>query len=176
VSNYKGEAKMKEIIPQERIENKILLIRGQKVMLDHHLAQLYGVETKHLKRQVRRNIKRFPSDFMFQLTKEENLRCQNVTSTHGGQRYLPYAFTEQGIAMLSSVLNSEKAIQVNIIIMRAFVRLKQMISTHKELAYKIEELERKYKKHDIEIETIFGAIKKMLEPPKTPPRKIGFNV
>lgn len=166
---------MKDIIPQERIESKIFFIRGQKVMQDYHLAELYGIEAKYLKRQVRRNRKRFPPDFMFQLTKDESLRCQNVSSSHGGRRYLSYVFTEQGIAMLSSVLNSEKAIQVNIMIMRAFVRLKQMITTHKGLANKIEELERKYKKHDLDIETIFGAIKKMLEPPKSPPRKFGFQ-
>lgn len=169
---------MKGIIPQERIESKIFFIRGQKVMLDSDLAELYGIETKYLKRQVKRNFSRFPSDFMFELGREEynSLRCLFGTLERGRHsKYPPFAFTEQGIAMLSSVLNSEQAIQVNIIIMRAFVRLKQMIATHKELAHKIEELERKYKKHDVEIETIFGAIKKMLEPPKSPPRKFGFQ-
>ena len=166
---------MKDIIPQERIESKIFLIRGQKVILDLALAELYVVETKHLKRQVRRNLKRFPSDFMFQLTKHENLRCQNVTSSHGGQRYLPYAFTEQGIAMLSSVLNSERAIQVNIAIMRAFTRIRKIMATHKELAHKIEELERKHSKHELEITTIFKVLKKMLEPPPPARRKIGFR-
>jgi hypothetical protein len=175
---------MKDIIPTERIESKIFLIRGQKVMLDVDLADLYGVQTRTLNQAVKRNIERFPEDFMFQLTWDETkcLRSQIVilkdNETKRGKhiKYPPYAFTEQGVAMLSSVLRSKRAIQVNIMIMRTFIRLKQMIATHKELAYKIEELERKYKKHDIEIESIFGVIKKMLEPPKSPPRKIGFDV
>ncbi|MBI5699430.1 ORF6N domain-containing protein [Candidatus Saganbacteria bacterium] len=168
---------MKDIIPQERIESKIFLIRGQKVILDVDLANLYGVKTFVLNQAVKRNIERFPDDFMFQLSKEETniLKSQFVISSWGGRRTFPYAFTEQGIAMLSGILNSKRAIHVNIMIMRTFIRLKQMITTHKELAHKIEELERKYKKHDIEIETIFGAIKKMLEPPKSPPRKFGFQ-
>jgi aminoglycoside N3'-acetyltransferase len=168
---------MKDIIPQERIENKIFLIRGQKVILDVDLANLYGVKTFVLNQAVKRNLERFPGDFMFRLNKEESniLKSHFVMSSWGGRRTLPYAFTEQGIAMLSGILNSKRAIHVNIMIMRTFIRLKQMITTHKELAHKIEELERKYKKHDVEIETIFGAIKKMLEPPKSPPRKFGFQ-
>src|SRR3989338_1643970 len=114
---------MKDLIPRGVIENKIYLIRDRKVMLDADLAGLYGVETKNMNLQVKRNIKRFPHDFMFQVTKKENLRLQIATSSYGGRRYLPYVFTEQGIAMLSSVLNSERAIEVNIAIMRAFVRL-----------------------------------------------------
>ncbi len=168
---------MRYIIPQERIENKIFLIRGQKVILDVDLSNLYGVKTFVLNQAVKRNIERFPDDFMFRLSKEEAniLKSQFVISSWGGRRTFPYAFTEQGIAMLSGILNSKKAIHVNIMIMRTFIKLKQMIATHKELAHKIEELERKYKKHDLEIETIFGAIKKMLEPPKSSPRKFGFQ-
>src|SRR4030042_6237664 len=121
------------IIPQEIIENKILFIRGKKVMLDKDLAMLYGVETKVLNQAIKRNITRFPEDFMFQLTSEEfqNLRSQIVTSSWGGQRYFPYAFTENGVAMLSSVLNSERAVDVNIQIMRTFTRLREMLLTHR---------------------------------------------
>jgi len=143
-------------------------------MLDRDLANLYGVETKYLKRQVNRNISRFPDDFMFQLTREElnNLRLHFGTSSWGGTRYLPYAFTEQGIAMLSSVLNSERAIQVNIQIMRAFIKLKEMLSTHKDLKQKIEEMEKKY---DYQFKIVFDAIKQLLEPPVKPKVKIGFQ-
>jgi len=154
-------------------------------MLDVDLARLYGVPTKRLNEQVRRNIKRFPEDFMFQLTKNEyqnfksqflisSLRSQFATSNRGGRRYLPYAFTEQGVAMLSSVLKSERAIQVNIAIMRAFVKLREILSTHKELAHKLNELERKIEKHDAEIQAIFEAIRQLMKPPKSHPRKIGF--
>jgi phage regulator Rha-like protein len=143
------------LIPIERIEKQIFLIRGQKVMLDSHLALLYGVSTKRLNEQVRRNISRFPDDFMFQLTQAEYelLRSQIATSKYGsgGRRYLPLAFTEQGVAMLSTVLNSERAIQVNIAIMRAFVKLRQILATHKDLVHKLEELEKKYETHDIQI-------------------------
>ena len=135
-------------IPAERITKKIYLIRGQKIMLDRDLAELYGVQTKVLKQAVRRNISRFPNDFMFELTDEEfqNWRSQIVTSKSDrmGLRYKPMAFTEQGVAMLSSVLNSKRAIQVNIQIMRAFTRLRQMLSTHDELKKKIESMEKKY--------------------------------
>jgi hypothetical protein len=131
-------------IPVERIEKTILLIRGEKVILDRTLAELYGVETKQLKRAVRRNIERFPTDFMFEVTQKEfnDLRYQFGTSSWGGTRYKPMAFTEQGVAMLSSVLNSRRAIEVNILIMRAFVRLRAMISSHKELLRKLEEMEK----------------------------------
>ena len=125
------------VIPQKIIEDKIFFIREQKVMLDRDLAGLYQVETKYLTRQVRRNLSRFAGDFMFRLSSEEFLRCQNVTSSWGGRRYLPFVFTEQGVAMLSTVLNSERAVQVNIAIMRTFVKLRQIFSTHKELAYKL---------------------------------------
>ena len=162
---------MSNLIPQEVIENKIYLIRGHKVMLDIDLAKLYDVETKNLNLQVKRNIKRFPEDFMFQLTKEENLRLQFATSSYGGRRYLPYVFTEQGVAMLSSVLNSERAIEVNIAIMRAFVRLREILLTHKDLAAKIAALELKYENYDMRfseydkhIMAIFEAIRKLMTP------------
>lgn len=175
---------MKEAIPQEVIENKIYLIRGHKVMLSTHLANLYGVKVKALIQAVKRNTERFPEDFMFQLTWTEvqSLRSQFVTlekivtSTKGRHfKYEPYAFTEQGVAMLSSVLNSKKAIQVNIVIMRAFVKLRQILSTHKELVHKLNELERKFEKHDVEIQSIFGAIRQLMAPPEPPKRRIGFR-
>jgi hypothetical protein len=125
---------------------------------------------------VKRNRKRFPKDFMFELTKTEYLRCQNVTSSYGGRRYLPYAFTEQGVAMLSSVLNSETAIEINIIIMRAFVRLRQILSSHKELAQKLKELEQKVGGHDENIFELFEAIRKLMQPEEKPAKRIGFVV
>ena len=167
------------------IENKILLIRGQKVMLDRDLAMLYNVATRDLNKAVSRNINRFPPDFMFQLTKDEydNLKFQFGTSSlhnnkpnWGGTRKLPYAFTEQGVAMLSSVLRSDRAVQVNILIMRAFVKLREILSTHKELAQKLKELELKMETHDEQIAAIFEAINKLLQPPKEIKRKIGFVV
>ena len=177
--NKKRTTKPQVIVPVEIIEKKIFLIRGHKVMLDSDLAELYGVETKVLVRAIKRNIERFPPDFMFQLTKEEfdNLRFHFGTSSQwGGRRYLPYAFTEQGVAMLSSVLRSKRAIQVNIAIMRVFVKLRQILSTHKELAYKLAELERKIERHDEEIKVIFDAIRQLVTPPEKPRRRIGFNV
>lgn len=143
-------------------------------MLDKDLAVLYGVETKMLNRAVKRNIERFPDDFMFQLTKEdfENLRFYFGTSSWGGQRYLPYAFTENGVAMLSSVLNSKRAIQVNIQIMRTFTKLKEFILTHKELQKKIEDMEKKY---DHQFKIVFDAIKQLLVPPEIKKKKIGFK-
>ena len=170
---------MSNLIPQEVVENKIYLIRGQKVMLGKDLASLYGVTVKRLNEQVKRNIKRFPDDFMLVLTRQEvmNLRSQIATSRWGGERYLPCVFTEQGVAMLSSVLNSERAIQVNIAIMRAFVKLRQILSTHKELAYKLKELEARIGKHDEDIGSIFEAIRQLMAPPPEPPkRKIGFRM
>ncbi len=177
---------MKDLIPQEVIENKIYLMRGHKVMMSRDLAVLYGVTTKRLNEQVKRNIKRFPDDFMLQLTIEEALMFQSGTSSSRSQfatlkqgqniKYLPYAFTEQGVAMLSSVLNSERAIQANIAIMRAFVKLRQILSTHKELVHKLEELERKIEKHDVDIQSIFGAIRQLMAPsPEKPRRMIGFK-
>ena len=167
---------MKSFITQATIEHKILMIRGHKVMLDRDLARLYGVPTKVLIQAVKRNKSRFPDDFMFQLNEVEfhNLRSQIVTSKRGGRRYLPYSFTEQGVAMLSSVLRSERAIQVNIAIMRAFVKLRKILSTHKELAHKLSQLERKIEKHDVEIKAIFDAIRELMTPPKKPRKRIGF--
>lgn len=158
-------------MPTELVATKILLVRGKKVMLDKDLAGLYGVETFNLNKAVKRNIDRFPEDFMFQLTKEEykNLIFQNGRSSWGGRRHLPYAFTEQGVAMLSSVLKSKRAIWVNITIMRAFVKLRELLLTHKELADKLGELERKYQLHETDIQAIFEVIKKLLEPPQEPP-------
>ncbi len=167
---------MTKIVPIERIASKIYLMRSVKVMLDRDLAELYGVETKVLKQAVRRNIDRFPVDFMFELTKEENqsLRSQNVTLKRGQHsKYLPFAFTEQGVAMLSSVLKSDRAIQVNIHIMRAFTQLRQMLSTHKDLKRKIESMERKYDKN---FKIVFKAIKQMLETDEKPKKKIGFAI
>ncbi|MDY6791753.1 MAG: ORF6N domain-containing protein [Thermodesulfobacteriota bacterium] len=159
----------------ERIASKIYLIRGQKVMLDRDLAGLYEVETSQLKRSVRRNIERFPKDFMFDLAKDEwsDLRCQSGTSSWGGVRYMPMAFTEQGVAMLSSVLKSKRAIRVNIQIMRAFTQLRQMLSTHKDLKKKIEKMEKKY---DQQFQAVFEAIKQLLEADAKPRKKIGFTV
>ncbi len=165
-------------ISVEVVAMKILLVRGKKVMLDRDLAELYGVETKKLNQAVQRNLERFPSDFMYQLTQEEviNLKSQIVTSSWGGNRKLPHVFTEQGVAMLSSVLNSKRAIQVNIAIMRAFVKLREVLLTHKNLAQKLEELERKYQLHETDIQVIFEAIKKLLEPPDEPPKpRFGMN-
>ena len=164
---------MKALIPAEVIERKIYLIRGHKVMLDSDLAELYGVTTKRLNEQVRRNLKRFPSDFMFQLSSKEaeSSRSQIATSKRGGRRYLPYAFTEQGVAMLSSVLNSDRAIEVNIQIMRAFVKLREMIASHKELAKRLDELESKY---DEQFKVVFDAIRELMTPPEPKRRRIGF--
>jgi len=162
-------------VPLERVEQRILFIRGQKVILDSDLAELYGVETKALTRQVRRNPQRFPSDFMFQLTTGEwqALRRQNGTSNgRGGRRYSPLVFTEQGVAMLSSVLNSERAIEVNVQIMRAFVNLRRVLASHKELAKKLEELEERY---DEQFAVVFDAIRKLMEPPPaSKKRRIGY--
>jgi hypothetical protein len=169
---------MRHVIPQEVIENKIFMIRGHKVILDSDLAGLYQVTTFNLNKAVKRNIGRFPEDFMFQLNNDEykSLTFQFGISKkgRGGRRYLPYAFTEQGVAMLSSVLHSERAVQVNIAVMRAFVKLRQMISTHKELAHKLSELERKIERHDSEIQAIFAAIRQLMAPPSKPAKKIGF--
>lgn len=165
----------KSVIPAERIERSILLIRGEKVMLDSDLAELYGVETRVLVQAVKRNLGRFPVDFMFQLNKREfeNLRSQSVTSSQwGGRRYPPYAFTEQGVAMLSSVLNSKRAVQVNIEIMRTFVKLRTMLASNEQLARKLARLEKKY---DAKFKIVFDVIRQLMATPK-PKKKdpIGF--
>jgi phage regulator Rha-like protein len=175
MTNLKSENKI--AISTQQIEGCIFLIRGQKVMLDSDLADLYGVETKVLKRAVRRNRARFLEDFMFQLNNQEviRLRCQNGTSKtgRGGSRYLPYAFTEQGVAMLSGILTSPRAIKVNVEIMRAFVRLRKILASHAELARKLEELEKTY---DAQFKVVFEAIRQLMAAPETPPKKIGFQL
>jgi hypothetical protein len=177
-----------------QVERRIYLIRGEKVLLDHDLAALYGVPTKSLNLAVRRNTERFPSDFMFQLTQAEaqalrfqigtsnqmvagkssDLRFQIETSKsrRGGRRYLPYAFTEQGVAMLSSVLRSKRAVQVNIAIMRTFVRLREMLLSNADLARKLNALEKKY---DAQFKVVFDAIRELMTPPEPPRRQIGFH-
>lgn len=173
---------MNGLVPWERIERRIYLMRGQKVMIDHDLAELYGVKTFNLNKAVKRNRRRFPKDFLFQLTRMEYeaLRFQiGILEKGKHSKYLPYAFTENGVAMLSSVLHSERAIQVNIAIMRAFTRLRQFLAGHKELANQVNELERKYSKHELEITTVFKVLKKLMgNPPieNKPKRRIGFEV
>jgi hypothetical protein len=166
------------MILTQRIERSILLIRGHKVILDDDLAELYDVQTKVFNQAVKRNRNRFPSDFMFQLTDREyhSLRSQIVTLNSGRGRhrkYLPYAFTEQGVAMLSSVLRSNRAVKVNIEIMRAFVRLREVLATHKDLAAKLEVMEKKY---DAQFKVVFDAIRQLMIPPEPRKRKIGFLV
>jgi hypothetical protein len=165
------------LVPLERIERSILLIRGHKVMLDADLAALYGVETKALNQAVRRNLSRFPGDFMFQLTQQEltNLRSQIVTSNPGAKMALrrpPYAFTDQGVAMLSSVLRSKRAAAVNIEVMRAFVRLRQLLASHADLAKRLDELESKY---DRQFASVFEAIRRLMTPPPIQPNEMGYH-
>ena len=184
----------KEIVPADQIALRIRNFRGEKVLLDFDLAALYGVETRVLNQAVKRNADRFPSDFMFQLSVEETeMISQRVTSSagqtvsdssqivmspgkHRGKRYRPYAFSEKDVAMLSSVLNSERAIKVNIAIMRAFVKLRQILETNRELAKKFSELEQRVGKHDEEIDAILEAIRQLMAPPDRPRREIGFHV
>jgi len=166
---------MESLIPVEIVEKKILLIRGKKVMLDRDLAELYGVETRVLNQAVKRNIRRFPDDFMFALTRVEIMRISQIVISSDikfSKRVL--AFTEQGVAMLSSVLSSDRAIEVNILIMRAFVKLREMIASHKDLSKRLYDLERKY---DAQFKVVFEAIRELMKPPKTPyvpNKKIGF--
>ena len=169
----------KEIIPIERIARLIFIFRKQKVMLDSDLASLYGVTTGNLNKAVKRNARRFPSDFMFQLTADEAedlIFHIGRSKGRGGRRHRPYAFAEQGIAMLSSVLNSERAITINIAIMRAFVRLRQMLDTNRELAQKFSELEQRVGKHDEDIAAILEAIRQLMAPSEKPRPEIGFQV
>ena len=164
------------LVPDSRIARRIVFVRGHKVMLDRDLAALYGVSTKGLNQQIRRNSDRFPSDFMFQLTPEEadSLRSQFVTSNRGrgGRRYFPYAFTEQGVAMLSGVLKSRRAILVNVEIMRTFVRLRQILASHANLARKLEELEKKY---DSQFRVVFDAIRELMSAELIENRPVGFR-
>lgn len=171
---------MSELIPIERIESKIFLIRGQKVMIDRDLAELYGVETKYLNRQVRRNIERFPKEFMSKLTKQEKNELVTICHHLADLKFsyqLPYAFTEHGVAMLASILKSKVAVKISIFIIKTFVKLRQILSTHKELAHIIKDLERRVGDHDVQILALFKSINKLLEPPPDLPRKrIGFIV
>ena len=170
--------KNKTKIPDEVVVNKIYLVRGQKVMLDSDLAELYQIETKRLKEQVRRNIARFPKDFMFELTQKESdsLRSQIATLEKGQHsKYLPFVFTEHGVLMLSSVLNSDRAIEVNIQIMRIYTRLKEMLLTHKDILLKVEQMERKLGKQDEKIQAIFDYLKQFIREKNTPTTRIGFK-
>ncbi len=167
------------LIPSEYIEQRIFLIRAQKVMIDRDLSELYGVETKYLNRQVKRNKERFPEEFMFQLTPKE--KNELVTNWHRfaslkHSSALPYAFTEHGVAMLSSVLNSDRAVKMSILIIKAFVRLREIIYTHKELSQKLHLIEMRIDKQEETIETIIEAIRQLLTPPEKPKRRIGFRV
>jgi hypothetical protein len=172
------------VVPDEIIMSKIYFLRGHKVMLDKDLAELYGVETKVFNQSVKRNLKRFPSDFMFTLSEKEteNLRSQIVTSSWGGTRYLPNAFTGQGVAMLASILNSDRAIAVNIQIVRIFTKVREMLSTHKDVLEKLDKMEREMLKQnqrsatlEKEIQLIFQTIKQLLDPPLHERRKIGYK-
>lgn len=171
---------MNEIIPVELIQQKILLIRGLRVMLDDDLAAIYGVTTKRLNEQVKRNNTRFPQDFMFQLSEKEykSLRSQFATLKQGRGRhrkYMPYVFSEHGAIMLANVLNSPIAVEASIHVVRAFVKIREILLTHKEFASKLNQLENKIEKHDEEIHVIFEAIRQLMTPPEKPKRKIGFN-
>ena len=172
--------RLTQLIPTERVEKHVHVARGERVLLDADLASLYGVATGALNRAVKRNAGRFPADFMFQLNPEEAeiLKCQIGISSleHGGRRRsLPYAFTEQGVAMLSSVLRSERAVQVNVAIMRAFVGLRRMLTANETLARKLAELERGLEGHDQAIKSLFDAIRQLMAPPAKPRREIGFH-
>jgi hypothetical protein len=170
----------KSLLPVERVEGVILVVRGQKVILDADLAELYGVNTKRLNEQVKRNRDRFPEDFMFRLTKNEseNLKSHFATSSSawGGRRNLPHAFTEHGAIMVASILNTPQAVQAGVFVVRAFVRLRDMLGTHKQLARKLEELETKFESHDESIRAIFAAIQQLMTPPEKPRKEIGFKV
>ncbi len=169
----------KSPVPLERIQQAILLIRGKRVMLDANLAKLYGVSTKRLNEQVKRNRDRFPQDFMFQLDPEEAevLRSQIATSNgRGGRRYLPFAFTEHGAIMLAAVLNTPRAIEVSVLVVRAFVRLREILTTHKALAHKLLELESKIETHDEAIRSLMSAIRQLMAAPEKPLKKIGFQL
>jgi hypothetical protein len=172
---------MGELQSQYGVEQRIFLLRGKKVMFSHDLAGLYGVETKNLNKAVSRHLDRFPEDFMFQLTprEAESLKFQIGTSKKKGRggrrRSLPYAFTEQGIAMLSGILQSKKAVRVNIEIMRAFARLREILAVNKDFAKRLEELERKFNSHDAQFQAVFDAIRELMRVPEKPKRKIGFT-
>jgi hypothetical protein len=168
-----------QLIPIERVEKLIHLARGEKVLLDADLARLYGVTTGNLNKAVRRNLRRFPPDFTFQLTEDETAALifqSGRSKQRGGRRHNPFAFTEQGVAMLSSVLRSERAVQVNVAIMRAFVSLRRMLSGNDALSRKLAELERRLEGHDRGIKSLFDAIRELMTPPQTPRRELGFHI
>jgi hypothetical protein len=175
----KAKQELQALVIEQKILNKIYAIRGEKIMLDQDLAAMYNVETKQLKRQVKRNIERFPKDFMFELTPKEfeNLRSQIGTSSWGGTRYMPMAFTEQGVAMLSSILNSKTAIEVNIRIIRVFTKMREFALTHKEILLQLSKLEKEVKGNSKDIENIFAVLKELLakDAKPTPRNKIGFK-
>jgi phage regulator Rha-like protein len=169
------------LVPLERVERTILVLRGRRVILDSDLAALYGVTVSRLNEQVKRNIERFPDDFGFQLTREEfeTLRSQiaiSKTERRGGRQYLPYAFTEHGAVMSASVLNSPKAVEMSVEVVRAFVRLRGFLASHRQLAAKLEELEKKIASHDKNIVTLFDAVRSLMATPEKPKRRIGFQV
>ena len=175
-----AKKELQVLVAEQKILNKIYVIRGEKVMLDRDLSEMYGVETKQLKRQVKRNIDRFPKDFMFELTKKEfeNLRGQIGTSSWGGTRYSPMAFTEQGVAMLSSILNSKTAIEVNIRIIRVFTKMREYALTNKEILLQLAKLEKEVTGNNHDIENIFLVLKELIEKqqkPLPPRNKIGFK-
>jgi phage regulator Rha-like protein len=169
-----------QTVRSKSVESKILVLRGRRVILDSDLAELYGVESKRLNEQVKRNAERFPEDFLFQISTEEYtaLRSQNAASKtgRGGRRYLPYAFTEHGAIMAASVLNSPRAIEMSIFVVRAFVRMREALATSQQIAVKLGELENKLEKHDTEIQTLIEAIRELMEPPAPTQGKIGFSV
>lgn len=173
----KDSAKEKSIIPIEVVSQRIFFIRGQKVMLDADLAELYGITTGNMNLAVRRNINRFPEDFMFKLKDEEykNLILQTARSSWGGGRYLPYAFTEHGVAMLSSVLRSPRAVQMNILIVRAFIKIREILASNRDLAGKIEDLQREQKLQNKHINSIYTMLDKLINEPIKPPKRIGFE-
>jgi hypothetical protein len=167
---------MKALVPVGLVEEKILLIRGQKVILDYDLSAFYGVTTKRLNEQVKRNMHRFPKDFLFQLTEDElqSMRSQFATASKRNVRHLPYAFTEHGVIMVASVLNSQIAIEASVYVVRAFVKLREMMIANKELAHKLAELEKKVASHDGAIRSLVAAIKELMTPPVSKEKKIGF--
>ena len=175
----KSKQLIQSVLVDEMVISKIYVIRGQKVMLDRDLAEMYGVETKVFNQSIKRNLERFPKDFMFQLTKDEAAeisRSQIVTLKQGqNMKYAPYAFTEQGVSMLSGVLNSAIAIQVHIQIIRVFTKMKELLLTHKDILLKLEKMEKDVKENKEDIAMIFKAVKQLLNPPSTPRKRIGFR-
>lgn len=167
------------IVASSKVDSKILVLRGQKVILDSDLAELYGVQVRHLNQQVKRNAKRFPLAFRFQLSEQEVkiLRSQNVISTagHGGARYHPYAFTEHGVIMAATVLNSERAIEMSVFVVMAFVRMRRALTNNRQVLAKLVEVERRLESHDTDIQDLMEAIRELINPPDPPRRRIGFE-